>query len=171
MLEAAAGGGSSRTASFSDTQDHTIQCLTSIRDSTGFSHWTRNTGGWGTLEAHRDIRRCEGVTVDQGELVGIDLEDSNLSGKMPWMAFIRLKSSLQILKLGGNSKLSPSMIPATITILRDLNVLSLHKVNLIGKILLYSSTHPAVWSYFRRASLLESIVSFRCIRGLICVVS
>jgi hypothetical protein len=120
---------------------HDVQVLTSIRDGTGFRNWKKNKGGWGTLEQHRDIRRCDGVTVELGRLIGIDLEDTGLTGKIPWMAIIRLSKTLQVLKLGGNDELSPSMIPATITVLRRLTILSLHNTNIIGKLSVYSTPH------------------------------
>jgi hypothetical protein len=56
------------------------QVLAELRDHTGFANWSKNTGGWGTLEEHRDPSRCAGVTVESGKITKIDLDDSNLVG-------------------------------------------------------------------------------------------
>jgi hypothetical protein len=41
--------------------------------------------GWDALEEHRDLGRCEGVSINEfGEIIEIDLSDSNLQGESKW---------------------------------------------------------------------------------------
>ena len=56
------------------------QILAELRDATVFANWSRNKGGWDTLEEHHDPSRCAGVTMDGGRITEIGLEDSNLNG-------------------------------------------------------------------------------------------
>jgi hypothetical protein len=56
------------------------QVLVGIRDATDFANWSKNKGGWDTLEAHCDPSRCAGVTMESGKITKIELSASNLSG-------------------------------------------------------------------------------------------
>jgi hypothetical protein len=70
------------------------QVLAELRDATDFANWSRNKGGWDTLEAHHDPSRCAGATMESvlkgivvlswtatsRKITEIDLNNSNLSG-------------------------------------------------------------------------------------------
>jgi hypothetical protein len=114
------------------SREHDMQSLLTIRDSTGYALWSKNRKGWGDLERHATLGECAGVTVDtNGRVVTLDLDGSGLSGQFPWNAVARL-SALKILKLGDNTKIISSQLPATIGVLTKLTVLSLYRFNLKG---------------------------------------
>jgi hypothetical protein len=56
------------------------QVLVDIRDATDFANWSKNKGGWDTLEEHHDPSRCAGVTMESGTITKINLVNSNLNG-------------------------------------------------------------------------------------------
>jgi hypothetical protein len=110
-----------------------MRSLLTIRDSTGFVSWSKNRKGWGDLERHAILGKCAGVTVDtNGRVATLDLDGSGLSGRFPWNALAQL-SALKVLKLGDNTKIAPSQLPAMIGVLTKLTVLSLYRFNLRGR--------------------------------------
>jgi hypothetical protein len=59
----------------------TAQALVALRDSTDYSNWTDNTGGWELLTP---IMSPEGVEFDSnGQVTDIELMDCGLSGDPP----------------------------------------------------------------------------------------
>ena len=63
------------------------QCdiLVEVRDGLVYQDGGEGVGfkrGWDTLEEHRDLGRCQGVSINEfGEIIGIDLARSNLQGE------------------------------------------------------------------------------------------
>ena len=60
------------------------QCdiLVEVRDGLVYQDVALRKRGWDTLEEHRDLGRCEGVSINEfGEIIEIDLARSNLQGE------------------------------------------------------------------------------------------
>ena len=122
----AASGGALGTVQLS-VADPEIAVLSWLYGYTGGSRWTNNDNWW----SDEDLDDWYGVDVDSaGRIVGLDLQDNNLTGHIP--AALGDLSDLRYLNLSGN--LLTGEIPPELGGLEQLHDLLLHRNGLTGSI-------------------------------------
>ncbi|TRX56136.1 hypothetical protein FNH22_17310 [Fulvivirga sp. M361] len=121
-----------------------LQALRDLYEGTNGANWTNNTG-WPTMDAAWDaitsvdqLTGWHGITVENGDLSEIVLNDNNLDGNFP-IGLITLKA-LNTLNMGTNHIIGT--IPEQINSLESIEFIDLSNNSLTGSIPLSLETLP-----------------------------
>lgn len=102
------------------------EALMALYEATGGENWT-NHENWGT---NTELSEWYGVTVEDNEIVALELPDNNLSGTLP----VELGALIRLQRLVLNGNLLMDTIPANIGNLSQLEELNLANNDLTGNI-------------------------------------
>ena len=102
------------------------EALMALYEATGGENWT-NHENWGT---NTELSEWYGVTVEDNEIVALELPDNNLSGTLP----VELGALIRLQRLVLNGNLLMDTIPANIGNLSQLEELNLANNDLTGNV-------------------------------------
>lgn len=102
------------------------EALMALYEAAGGENWT-NHENWGT---NTELSEWYGVTVEDNEIVALELSDNNLSGTLP----VELGALIRLQRLVLNGNLLMDTIPANIGNLSQLEELNLANNDLTGNI-------------------------------------
>ena len=102
------------------------EALMALYEATGGENWT-NHENWGS---NTELSEWYGVTVEDNEIVALELPDNNLSGTLP----VELGALIRLQRLVLNGNLLMDTIPANIGNLSQLEELNLANNDLTGNI-------------------------------------